>query len=69
MKYFRAGVIIAGLGDAFLALTFKESDLEIPGGLLVGLGMGFVIAAWATRRWSRDSELAEPRGERPSHVQ
>lgn len=64
MKYFRAGVIIGGLGAAFLALTFKEPDLVIPGGLLLGLGMGFLIAAWATRRWSRDSELAEPEGKR-----
>ncbi len=64
LKHFRAGVIIAGLGVGFLVLTFKVSELVIPGGLLVGLGMGFLIAAWATRRWSRDSEFAEPEGER-----
>ena len=64
LKYFRAGVIIAGLGVGFLVLTFKVSELVIPGGLLVGLGIGFLIAAWATRRWSRDSESAELEGER-----
>ena len=64
LRYVRAGVIIAGLGVGFLVLTFKVSELVIPGGLLVGLGTGFLIAAWVTRRWSRDSELAEPEGER-----
>ena len=66
LTHVRAGVILTGRGIGFLVVTTQESDFVIPGGLLVALGSGFLVAAWASRRlaksWSRDGELRGSEG-------
>ncbi len=51
-----AGTVLTCLGVAFLLLTFREPDLLIPGGLLLAIGIGFLIAAFVTLRLSKSWE-------------
>ena len=47
-----AGTVLTCLGVAFLVLTYREPDLVIPGGLLLAIGIGFLIGAFVTLRLS-----------------
>ena len=62
-----AGTALTCLGVAFLLLTFREPDLLIPGGLLLAIGIGFLIGAFVTLRlaksWEADKERSAPDGQ------
>ncbi len=62
-----AGTVLTCLGVAFLVLTYYEPDLVIPGGILLGTGIGFLIATFVTLRlsksWEEDNERREPNGQ------
>ena len=55
-----AGAVLTCLGVAFLLLTVREEDLLIPGGLVLAIGIGFLIGAFVTLRlsksWDADKE-------------
>ncbi len=66
LKHIRAGTILTCLGAGFLILMYEDSDMVIPGGLCIALGIGFLIGAFATLRlsksWEADSEPSKPEG-------
>lgn len=49
----RWGLIGTFLGGAFLALTFRESDLIFPAFFVGSIGLGFLAHAWLAARLSR----------------
>ena len=49
----KKGAVLSALGIGLLTLIWKESDLVIPGGILLSLGIGFLIAAAASHRLSK----------------
>ncbi len=67
MKPVMTGTVLTCLGLAFLLLTFREPDLVIPGGLLLAIGIGFLIGAFVTLRlsksWEADKERSAPGGQ------
>ena len=67
LKHTRAGFIMLFLGIGFLAATYEESDLVIPGALCITLGIGFLIGAYVTLRlsksWEAENELSPPDGQ------
>ena len=56
-----AGIVLTCLGIAFLVLTYYEPDLVMPGGILLAIGVGFLIAAFVTLRLSKSWEADEER--------
>ena len=62
-----AGTVLTCLGVALLVLTFRVPDLVIPGGILLAIGIGFLIAAFVTLRlsksWEADNERSTPAGQ------
>ena len=66
LKRVVTGTILTCLGAACLMLMYKEPDLVIPGGILLALGIGFLIAAFVTLRlsksWEADDEGSKPDG-------
>ena len=71
------GVVLSILGLGFLALLWKEPNLVIPGGILLSLGIGFLIAAGVAYRLSKQwgmhnqekptPESASPLGSEAQH--
>ena len=61
-----AGTVLTCLGVAFLLLTFREPNLVIPGGVLLAIGIGFLIGAFVTlrlsRSWEADNGRSAPDG-------
>ena len=53
LKTMTAGMVLSSLGIGFLALMWKEPDLAIPAGILLSLGIGFLIAAAVSYRLSK----------------
>ena len=66
LKHIRSGFIMLFLGIGFLAATYAESDLVIPGAVFVALGVGFLIGAFVSQRlsksWQAGSEPSKPDG-------
>ena len=62
-----AGTVLTCLGVAFLVLTFRVPDLVIPGGIILAIGIGFLIAAFVTLRlsksWEADNKRSTPAGQ------
>ena len=58
-----AGAVLTCLGVAFLLLTVREEDLLIPGGLVLAIGIGFLIGAFVTLRLSKswDADIRRQR--------
>ena len=51
------GVVLSILGLGFLALLWKEPNLVFPGGILLSLGIGFLIAAAVSYRLSKKWDM------------
>ena len=47
------GIILTFLGLGFHGLAFSDSDFVIPGVLTLVIGIGFIVAAAASRRFSK----------------
>ncbi len=65
----KVGVVLSVVGVGFLALMIQESDLMIPGIILLALGVGFLLAAAISYSLSKKMGLideATPAAERPS---
>ena len=63
-RTYRAGIILSTLGAGFLALTAQESDLVIPGTLLLAVGVGFLLAGFLSYRmykgWGQFQQSERP---------
>ena len=68
LKRVVAGTVLTCLGAGLLILNsiFKEAELVMTGGILLALGIGFLIAAFVTLRlsksWEADNERSKPGG-------
>ena len=62
LKNLRTGIVLTclGIGLSVLAEVFAvDEDLIIPGGVCLALGLGFVVAAMATKLLTREEEKEE----------
>jgi ABC-type antimicrobial peptide transport system permease subunit len=48
------GTVLTCLGAAFLLLTFRVPDFVIPGGIILAIGIGFLIGAFVMLRLSKN---------------
>ncbi len=68
LKLLVAGTVLTCLGAGFLVLMYKEPEMAIPGGIVLAIGIGLLIGAFASLRlsksWEADNERSTPDGQR-----